>query len=335
MTSFIARRIVLLIPVLFGVSILTFAVSHIVPADPARLIAGPHASAAQVESTRRAFGLDRPLPQQYLSYIGDLLHGDLGISLHTQRPVRDDLSDFLPATLELTLTAMLVTVVGGIALGVLAAASRDGWPDNIIRLFAVSGVSMPVFWLGLIVQFVLYDQLGWFPAGSRLDTGLQPPPHRTGLYTIDALLNGNLPLAGNALWHMALPSLVLSFGSLAIVTRMVRGSMLEALGRDYIRTARAKGAGRRAVIWHHALRNALLPTITVAGLQTGYLLGGAILVEAVFSWSGIGLYAVQSILASDYNAIMGVTLVIAALFILVNLSVDILYAVADPRIHYG
>ncbi len=335
MSSFILRRLVLLVPVLFGISILTFVMSHVIPGDPARLIAGPHASEAQVQATRHAFGLDRPLWQQYVTYMDDLFHGNLGTSLHTQRPVRNDLSDFLPATIELTLAAMVITVVGGIILGVIAAVFRDHWPDNVIRLFAISGVSIPVFWLGLIVQLVFYDRLGWFPSGGRLDTGLQPPPHITGLYTIDSLLAGNLPLAGNALWHLALPTLVLSFGSLAVVTRMMRGSMLEVMRQEYIRTARAKGVRGKMIIWRHALRNALLPTITVAGLQTGYLLGGAILVEAVFSWSGIGLYAVQSILASDYNGIMGVTLAIAVLFILVNLLVDILYAVADPRIHYS
>lgn len=335
MSNFILRRLVLLIPVLFAISILTFVMSHVIPGDPARLIAGPHASEVQVQATRHAFGLDRPLWQQYVTYMDDLIHGNLGSSLHTQRPVRSDLADFLPATIELTLAAMVITVVGGIILGVIAAVFRDHWPDNVIRLFAISGVSIPVFWLGLIVQLVFYDRLGWFPSGGRLDTGLQPPPHITGLYTIDSLLAGNLPLAGDALWHLALPTLVLSYGSLAVVTRMMRGSMLEVMRQEYIRTARAKGVGSKMVIWRHAVRNALLPTITVAGLQAGYLLGGAILVEAVFSWSGIGLYAVQSIVSSDYNGIMGVTLAIAVLFILVNLLVDVLYAVVDPRIHYS
>lgn len=335
MSRFILRRLILLLPVLLGVSVLTFVMSHVIPGDPARLIAGPHASNAQVQATRRAFGLDRPLWQQYLTYMGDLVRGDLGTSLHTQRPVRTDLAQFLPATIELTAAAMLITVAGGIILGVIAAVFQDRWPDNLIRLVTISGVSIPVFWLGLIVQLVFYDRLSWFPPGGRLDTGLQPPPVRTGLYTLDSVLAGNLPLAGNALWHLALPTLVLSYGSLAVVARMMRGSMLEVTHQEYIRTARAKGVRRQSVLWRHALRNALLPAITVAGLQTGYLLGGAILVEAVFSWSGIGLYAVQSILASDYNGIMGVTLVIAALFILVNLLVDVLYAVADPRIHYG
>jgi len=335
MVVFILRRLVLLIPILFGVSILTFVVSHVVPGDPARLIAGPHATAAEVAVVRHAYGLDRPLWQQYVTYIGDLLHGNLGISLHTQRPVRDDLSSFLPATIELTAAAMLITIALGIPLGILAALTRNNWPDAVVRLFSTLGVSVPVFWLALVAQLVLYDFLGWFPAGGRLDTTLQPPPHITGMYTIDSLLAGNGPLLANSLWHLALPAIVLSLGSLAVVIRMMRGSMLEVLRQDYIRTASAKGLGERLIIWRHAFRNALLPTITVAGLQTGYLLGGAILVEAVFSWSGIGLYTVQSIFTSDYNAVMGVTLMIAALFILVNLLVDVLYAIVDPRIHLG
>jgi peptide/nickel transport system permease protein len=332
--AFIVRRLILLIPVLIGVSLLTFLISRIIPADPARMIAGPHAGPAQVAAVRHAYGLDRPLWQQYTSYMGGLLQGDLGTSFHTQRAVRDDLGDFLPATLELTLASMALTIVVGILLGVLSAVNRDGWIDNLTRLFSVTGVSLPVFWLGLMLQLLLYDQLGWLPAGGRLDTGLQPPPRLTGMYIVDSLLTGHWSLAVNAAWHLLLPALVLSVGSLAVVTRMMRASMLEVMGRDYIRTARAKGLARQSVVWRHALRNALLPTITVAGLQTGYLLSGAILVEAVFSWSGIGLYAAQSIISSDYNATMSVTLVIAALFILVNLLVDILYAVADPRIHY-
>jgi peptide/nickel transport system permease protein len=332
--AFILRRLALLIPVLIGVSLLTFTLSHVVPGDPARLVAGPHASEAQVAATRHAFGLDRPLWRQYFTYIGNLLHGDLGNSLHTQRPVRDDLGDFLPATIELTLAAMILTILLGIPLGVLAAVYRDRWIDTVTRLFSISGVSIPVFWLGLMLQFLLYYRLGWVPSGSRLDTGLQPPPRLTGLYTLDSLLTGHLALFVNSLWHILLPAVVLSYGSLAVVSRMMRASMLEVMGRDYIRTARAKGVARRGVLWRHALRNALLPTITVAGLQMGYLLSGALLVEAVFSWSGIGLYAVQSIVSSDFNAIMSVTLVIAAMFILINLFVDILYAVVDPRIHY-
>jgi peptide/nickel transport system permease protein len=335
MLKFIARRLILLVPVLIGVSLITFTVSHVVPADPARLIAGPRASASQVSSVRHAFGLDQPLWRQYFTYMGNLAHGNLGISFHTQRPVRDDLADFLPATVELTIAAMLLTIGIGVPLGVVSAVLRDRWIDYLSRVITVLGVSMPVFWLALIAQLLLYDRLGWFPASGRLDTGLQPPPHITGLYTIDSLLDRNLPLFVNSLWHLALPAMVLCFGSLAVVTRMMRASMLEVLETDYVRTARAKGLASRVIVWRHTVRNALLPTITVAGLQTGYLLGGAILVEAIFSWSGIGLYAVQSILASDYNAVMSVTLVIAALFILINLLVDILYAVADPRIHYG
>lgn len=330
----ILRRLVLLLPVLIGVSLVTFTLSHVVPSDPARLIAGPHASPSEVASVRHAFGLDRPLWRQYFTYMGNLLHADLGESLHTQRPVRDDLGDFLPATVELTSTAMLLTLAIGIPLGVLSAVFRGRWLDNLTRLFSVSGVSIPVFWLAIMLQLLLYYRLGWVPAGGRLDTGLQPPPRLTGLYTLDSLLTGHLSLLINSAWHLLLPSLVLSFGSLAVVTRMMRATMLEVLRHDYIRTARAKGVTRRGVLWRHALRNALMPTITVAGLQMGYLLSGALLVETVFSWSGIGRYAVQSILSSDFNAIMSVTLLIAVLFIGVNLLVDLFYALVDPRIHY-
>jgi peptide/nickel transport system permease protein len=332
--AFILRRLVLVIPVLVGVSLLTFILSHVVPGDPARLVAGPHAGPAQLAATRHAFGLDQPVWRQYFTYMGNLLHGDLGTSLHTQHPVRDDLGAFLPATIELTLAAMFLTILIGIPLGVLAAVHQDRWIDTVTRLFSISGVSIPVFWLALMLQFLFYYRLGWVPAGSRLDTGVQPPSHLTGLYTADSLLTGNPSLFVDALRHILLPALVLSYGSLAVVSRMMRASMVDVMRRDYIRTARAKGVRGQTILWRHALRNALLPTVTVAGLQTGYLLSGALLVEAVFSWSGIGLYAVQSVVASDFNAIMGVTLAIAAMFIVINLLVDILYAVVDPRIHY-
>lgn len=335
MASFIARRLILLVPVLLGVSVMTFVISHVAPANPARLMAGPRAGAAQVEAVRHAYGLDLPLWQQYLRYLGDLARGNLGTSFHTQHPVRDDLASFLPATVELAVAAMVITVLVGVPLGIVSAVFRGRWVDHVSRLIAVSGASLPVFWLALVAQLVLYGRLGWFPSGGRLDTGLSPPPAVTGMYTVDSLLAGNPRLFGNALWHLALPAAVLAFGALAVVARLVRGSLLGVLRQEYIRTARAKGLTRRAVIRHHALRNALLPTLTVLGLQTGYLLSGAILVELVFSWSGIGLYTAQSIGTADYNAVMSVTLVVAALFMAVNLLVDVLYALADPRIHFG
>jgi peptide/nickel transport system permease protein len=267
--------------------------------------------------------------------MGNTLRGDFGTSFHTQRPVSQDLSDYLPATAELGIAALIVSLVVGIALGVVAAAYRFRWIDYVIRLLAICGISIPVFWLGLIAQFMLYYRLGWFPPGGRLDTGVRPPPHVTGMYTLDSLLAWQPPVLGNALLHLALPAVVLSVGPLSVIARMTRGSMLEVLHRDFIRTARSKGLRERRVIWGHALRNALLPVITVAGLQTGYLLSGAILVETVFSWYGVGLYSVQSVLSSDYNAVVTVTMLLGTIFILLNLVVDVLYAFADPRIRHS
>jgi peptide/nickel transport system permease protein len=330
----IGRRLLLLAPVLFGVSLLTFVLSHVVPGDPARLLAGTHAGPAQVQSVRHSYGLDRPLPAQYWAYISNLLHGDLGTALHTQRGVGTDLRDFLPATLELGLAAMVLAVALGIPLGVFASVGRNRLPDHFTRLLALGGVSMPVFWVALVLQILLYYNLGWFPSGGRLDPTLTPPRTLTGFYTIDSLLTGRLDLFVNAIWHLVLPALVLSLGPLAVVMRITRSSMLEVLARQYIRTARAKGLRRWDVVARHALRNALLPTVTVVGLQFGYLLGGAVLVEYIFSWPGIGLYTAQSITASDYPAIMGVTIVVALLYVLLNLVVDVLYALLDPRIRY-
>lgn len=334
MIALISRRLALLLPVLFGVSLLTFLLSHVVPGDPARMLAGIHAGAAQVQAVRHSYGLDRPLPAQYWAYISNLLHGDLGVALHTQRGVGTDLRDFLPATLELGLAAMLIAVLIGIPLGTLAAVGRNRFPDHFSRLLALGGVSLPIFWVALVAQLVLYYNLGWFPSGGRLDPTLTPPNTVSGFYTIDSLLAGRLDLLVNALWHLVLPALVLSLGPLAVVMRITRSGVLEALGKHYVRTARAKGVRRRTVVIRHALRNALLPTMTVIGLQFGYLLGGAVLVEYIFSWPGIGLYTAQSITASDYPAIMGVTISVACLYVLLNLLVDIGYSLLDPRIRY-
>lgn len=334
MLSLIGRRLVLLLPVLLGVSLLTFVLSHVVPGDPARMLAGTHAGEAQVQAVRHAYGLDLPLPAQYWAYLSNLLHGDLGVALHTQRGVGQDLRDFLPATLELGLAAMLLAVLIGVPLGTVAAVGRNRLPDHLTRVLALFGVSLPIFWVALAGQLVLYYNLGLFPSGGRLDPTLAAPRTLTGFYTIDSLLTGRFDLLANALWHIALPATVLSLGPLALVMRITRSGVLEALARQYVRTARAKGVRRRTVVVRHALRNALLPTVTVVGLQFGYLLGGAVLVEYIFSWPGIGLYTAQSITASDYPAIMGVTVVVALLYVLLNLLVDMGYALLDPRIRY-
>jgi peptide/nickel transport system permease protein len=330
----VIRRLGFLVFVLVGISLITFFLSHVVPSDPARLYAGPRASASTVAQIRHQFGLDLPIWAQYWRYVTNLLHGDYGYSLFSHRAVGDDLHDYLPATIELTLAATIMIIVVGIPLGVISAVWRGSIFDQIGRFVSITGSAVPAFWLALMAQLVLFDQLGIFPSGERLNAGAALPYTITGLYTIDSLLEGHLDLFVQAVWHIILPAAVLGYGSLAILTRMVRASMLESLAQDYVRTARAKGMMERIVVLRHALRNALLPATTVMGLNIGFLLGGALLVEDVFAWPGIGRYATNATLALDYNAIMAVTLVGAFLFVIVNLAVDILYMVLDPRVSY-
>ena len=330
----IVRRLIFLVFVLFGLSVITFGLSHVIPGDPARLMAGPRASRAAVEKLREKYGLNDPWLKQYVTYVGNITHGDFGMSFTTRRPVSQDLKRYLPATAELGLCAFVLATAIGIPLGVLSAVKRDKWPDHLARFISISGLALPVFWLAIMAQFVFFGKLGWLPDGERLPIGVDPPRTITGLYTVDSLLTGNLPLFLLSLKHLALPTVVLAYGSLAVITRMVRGGMLEVLNQDYIRTARAKGISQHAVVLGHALKNALLPTVTSIGLQIGLLLSGAFLVEIVFSWPGIGRYAVDAIQRLDYNATMATTLIIALVFVLLNLVVDIAYLFLDPRISY-
>lgn len=328
----IARRLFFLVLVLLGLSLITFTLSHIVPSDPARLYAGPRATAEALSQIRHQFGLDQPIWQQYTTYVSNLLHGNFGYSFFSHRPVADDLHDYLPATIELTLAAVVLILLVGIPLGVLSSIRPGSILDQFGRLVSITGVSLPAFWLGLMVQLFFFYQLGWLPAGGRLDPNVAPPRHITGLYTVDSLLTGNFHTFVLSLKYLILPAAVLGYGSLAVLTRMLRASMLETLAQDYIRTARAKGITGSTVVIRHALRNALVPATTVMGLQIGTLLGGALLVEDVFSWPGIGQYATNATANQDYNAIMGTTLVAAVIYVLVNLAVDILYMVLDPRV---
>ncbi len=330
----IVRRLIFLVFVLFGLSVITFGLSHVIPGDPARLMAGPRASRSAVEKLREKYGLNDPWLKQYVTYVGNITHGDFGMSFTTRRPVSQDLKRYLPATAELGLCAFALATAIGIPLGVLSAVKRDKWPDHLARFISISGLALPVFWLAIMAQFVFFGKLGWLPDGERLPIGVDPPRTITGLYTVDSLLTGNLSLFLLSLKHLALPAVVLAYGSLAVITRMVRGGMLEVLNQDYIRTARAKGISQQAVVLGHALKNALLPTVTSIGLQIGLLLSGAFLVEIVFSWPGIGRYAVDAIQRLDYNATMATTLIIALVFVLLNLVVDIAYLFLDPRISY-
>ena len=333
MTSYLIRRLVWLVVVAVGMTLVTFVVTHLIPADPAKFAAGLDATADQIERVKRDLGLDRPLPEQYLIYVGNLARGDLGTSIITKRPVADDLHDYFPATLELALFTILAIVLVGVPLGVLSATRRGGLVDLLTRLLATLWVAIPVFWFGLLLQLLFYLKLGWLPAGERLDPGITLP-RLSGLMAVDAVLQGDARALASALKHLVLPVLALSLTRVAVVARMARASMLEVLGGDYIRTARAKGLPEWIVVYRHALKNAALPVLTTLGTQIGFLLGGAILVEAIFQWPGMGRYAVSSITSVDFPAVMGVTLLASAVFVLVNLVVDLLYVVIDPRISY-
>jgi peptide/nickel transport system permease protein len=330
--SFIVRRVLLLVPTLLGVTLITFFISHIVPGDAAQLIAGPRATPEIIQRIRQEHSLDKPLHIQFAIYLGQLLRGDLGKSIRTRRPVGADIRDFFPATFELTTIAMALAVLLGIPLGIVSAVYRDRLPDHLSRTFSVIGVSMPVFWLGLLLLFLFYIRLEILPGPGRISG--DPPVTITGLYLLDSLLTGNWRAFGDAALHLVLPSFALAFAVLARITRMTRSSMLEVFAQDFVRTARAKGLIERRVVARHALRNALIPTLTVIGLSYGELLGGAVATELIFAWPGMTHYVVGSMTSLDFPAVMGVTLVIALIYITVNLLVDLSYALVDPRIRY-
>jgi len=324
----------MVVPVLLGILLLTFFLSRVIPADPARLIAGPRASAEGVEKVRRAYGLDQPLWKQFLNYVVRLVRLDFGESFTSRRPVAQDLAEFLPATAELALAALALAVVGGIAVGVVSAVWQNSLADQAGRLFAITGLSMPAFWLALLGQLLLYQRLGWLPFGGRMDSDVPVPPRLTGFLVLDSLLSGRWDTLLDALHHLVLPAFVLGLEPLAVLARIMRTSMLEVMREQYIVTARAKGLHEGTVILRHALRNALVPVVTMIGLQIGYMLGGAVLVESVFAWPGIGRYSARAIVSADYNAVMGVTVVVALIYLVTNVVVDLVYAWIDPRIRY-
>jgi len=312
MRQYIMRRLLLLPVIALGVSILVFLVLHLVPGNPAQVIAGPDAPPATVKQIEHELGLDRPLPEQYWNYLNRVLHGDLGRSLRSKRPVTSDIRDALPNTLVLAALAAVVTPLLAIPLGMLAA-TRQGTPaDTAVTFFSTIGITMPVFAVGLLLIFFFGIRLGWLPISGIGDTLWSP----------------------DGLKHAILPAITLSLGSIAVVTRLSRSALLEVLNQDYIRTARAKGLREGSVILRHGFKNALLPVITVYGLQIGGLLSGAVVTETVFAWPGIGRLALSAIQGRDFPVVQGVLLVVAAVFVLVNLLVDLLYALVDPRIHY-
>lgn len=332
MLRFLTLRLLLTLPVLLGLTALVFAIARLLPGDPVALAAGPNATPAEIAEYGRQFGLDKPLWTQYWNYLTGLLHGDFGVSIFTHRPVLDDLVAYLPATLELVLAAMALAMLIGIPAGLWAAVRNNAWPDYLTRVLALGSISMPRFFLGLVLQLVFAMLLGWLPLGGRFPITEDPPTLVTGFLTIDALLAGNLHAFGIALQHLAMPALAMSLSPMATLLRMMRASTLEVLQQDYVLTERALGLPQRLIVLKYVARNAISATLTVTGLYFGWLLGGSVLVETVFDWPGLGLYATQSVLTQDFMAVIGVTLVIGVLFVAANLVIDLLYGVVNPKV---
>lgn len=318
---------------IFGVSVVVFVMVRAIPGDPARILLGQTATEEQVRALRAQLGLDQSLPVQYLAFLRGAFTGDLGNSIVTGRPVTTELIDRFPATLELALAALLFAVVIGIPVGVIAATRQYSWIDRLTSVVALTGVSMPIFWLAMILVVIFTVQLQLLPFPGRLSSGTAISSI-TGLAVVDSLLTLNFSGFWDAFLHLIMPAVALGTIPMAVVTRMTRSSMLEVMGEDYIRTARAKGVVPWRVVFRHALRNAMLPTVTVIGLQFGLLMGGAVLTETIFGWPGIGQIAVDSIFRRDYAMIQGIVLYAAVFFVLINLAVDVLYAVLDPRVRY-
>jgi peptide/nickel transport system permease protein len=334
---YILRRILITIPVLWLITVFGFVLTFLIPTDPLAMVLSERAAANPeiVRAYRQRWGLDSPPLERYLIYVSRLAQGDFGESIATQQPVREDLARFFPATVELAVSATFVAILIGLPLGILASVYRERWVDHVGRFLSLIGISVPVFWLGLLALSLLYYRLQLLPGPGRLSPRVVPPPIVTGLLTLDSLLAGRWDAFTDALRHLALPSLVLGAYSMGLITRITRSSMLEVLQQDYIRTARAKGLVEWLVVLRHALRNAAVPVITAMGLAFGNLMAGAVMTETIFAWPGIGRYAVESAAKVDFAPLMGVTLVVALVYILINLIVDILYAVLDPRIRLG
>ncbi|PHV70925.1 peptide ABC transporter permease [Sporanaerobium hydrogeniformans] len=334
MIKYIIKRLLLLIPVLLGVSIIIFAIMRVFSPDPAGIVLGQHATEEKMVEWRAANGLDQPVVTQYVEYMKGVFKGDFGTSYYSKKPVAKEIFSRFPATLELAFCAIIIASVFGMSLGVLSAVKKNSWIDNMSMVLSLVGVSMPIFWLGILLIIFFSGTLGWLPAQGRIETLLRPE-NVTGFYLIDSLIKGNMESFSSAVRHLVLPSIALAMYSMAIIARMTRSTMLETLSQDYIRTARAKGIVERKVIRKHALSNALIPIVTVIGIQLGSLMGGAVLTETVFAWPGIGKYTVEAIMKSDFPIVQGVVLLVAFIFVMMNLVVDIIYAFLDPRIKYS
>lgn len=331
---FVIKRIFTSILLIFGMTFISFSITQLVPGDPvaANLGQSAYGDPTIVAAFEKEFGLDQPVPVQYFKYVQNLSQGNLGISLSSKRPVTEDLKEYFPATMEIALIAVVIALLIGLLLGTISAVTRDRVPDQIIRVFSLTGVSMPTFWTALVAFYVFFFVLGWAPGTGRLDPGAETPETVTGLFTIDALIAGDFSTFAQAISYLWLPALVLAIYAVGVLTRFTRASVLEILGNDYVRTARAKGLSEFTVIRRHVLRPALLAIITVAGVSFASLMAGSVLVENVFSWPGLGQYAYRAAVGLDLPGIMGVSMVVATVYITMNLIVDILYRVIDPQL---
>jgi peptide/nickel transport system permease protein len=332
MLRFLALRVLLVIPVLFGLLVLTFVLVRVVPNDPSAALAGQNATPQQVAEIRAKYGFDRPLVVQFGIYVRQVLQGDFGTSIQSGRRVSVDILQRLPATLELTFAALLLGAGLGIPLGVLAAVRHNGWLDHALRVFTVGGIAIASFWFAIMLQLLFAMQLDVLPLRGRLSPIVDAPPHLTGLYLIDSLVTGTWTTFGNAVRHLVLPAVTLSFGALATITRFTRSGVLETLQKEYVTYATAVGYPRRVLIAVYVLRNSLVATVTQIGLLFGALLAGAVVVESIYDWPGIGSYAVQAIFTSDYKAILAVTLLVGAVYSVVNIVVDVVHGLIDPRV---
>jgi peptide/nickel transport system permease protein len=334
MASYLARRILLAVPILIGISLIVFLMLHSAGGDPAEVKLGARGDKASIAALRHEFGLDRPLAVQYLDFLGGAIHGDLGRSYRSNAPVANEIFPRFPATIELALVALLIGGVVGLSAGVLAATRRDSIFDWAGTFGALAGVSIPTFWLGLILIIIFGVWLHWLPISGRVNPRLGADPNAHFLI-VSSLLHGDWTIFRDAVKHIILPALTLAGWPAAIIARMTRASLIEALGQDFIRTARAKGLSERRVVRVHALRNALIPVVTVVGLELGGLLGGAVVTETVFAWPGVGKLTADAISARDYQVTQGVVLLLGAVFVGINLAVDLIYSVIDPRIRYA
>lgn len=333
MNSYIVKRLAILIPVLLGMTLIVFSIIHAIPGDPAETILGDKATEQSKQALREQLGLDKPWLQQYGTYLGELAQGDLGDSIRTRRSIAREMLPYLAATLELTVASMFFAVVVGMNAGIVSAWKRNSWFDYVSMVIALVGVSMPIFWLGLMEQWIFANKLHWLPSIGRMNSR-DPVEAVTHLAVIDAIIGGRMDQVWTVIKHLILPSIALGTIPMAVIARITRSSMLEVMDADYIRTARAKGLASFQVVYKHALKNAAIPVLTVIGLQTGSLLGGAVLTETIFAWPGIGRYIFEAISSRDYPVIQSGILIIAFLFVIINLIVDLLYAVLDRRIRY-